>query len=72
MAEKLMYIPNEDVNYPLCKLKLVVETCKHSTLLNIQSKFTEVPKVVEPTNTKTYYKTLGTRVINTPLSPLSG
>ncbi len=32
MADKLMYIPNNDAqNYPLCRLKLMVETFEHST-----------------------------------------
>ena len=32
MTDKLMYIPNYDTqNYHFCKLKLVVETFKHST-----------------------------------------
>ena len=31
----------------------------------------EVLKVVKPTNIKGYYKTLGTSVINSQLSPLS-
>ena len=32
MADKLMYIPNNDTqNYPYCRLKLVVETIGHST-----------------------------------------
>ena len=33
MADKLMYIPNDDAQkYPFCKLQLVVKTFKHSTL----------------------------------------
>ena len=32
MADKLMDIPNDDTqNNPFCRLKLVVETFKHST-----------------------------------------
>ena len=54
MADKLMYITNGDTqNYPFCRLKLVVETFEYSTLWNNQSKFTEDPKVVKPTNKKT-------------------
>ncbi len=31
-SKKLMYIPNDFTpNYPLCRLKLVVETFEHST-----------------------------------------
>ena len=38
--------------------------------LTNQSKLTKVLKVVKPTNKKTLLKTLGTSVINSPLSPL--
>ena len=32
IADKLMYIPNDDAQkYPFCRLKLVVETFEHST-----------------------------------------
>ena len=32
MADKFMYIPNDDTqNYPFCTLPLVVETFGHST-----------------------------------------
>ena len=32
MADKLIYIPNNDAqNYPFCRLQLVVETFGHST-----------------------------------------
>ena len=31
----------------------------------------KVPKIVKPTNKKNYYKTLGTSVINDPMSPPS-
>ena len=51
MAEKLMYIPNADTqNYLIFSVKLVVETFEYSTLCMNQSIFTEVPKVVKPTN----------------------
>ena len=31
MADKLMYIPNDDTqNYPFCSLQLVAETFEHS------------------------------------------
>ena len=53
MAYKLKYIPNDDEqNNTFCRLKLVVETFEHSTQCTNQSKFTEVPKVVKPTNKK--------------------
>ena len=51
MADKLMYIPNDDTrNFPFCRLKLVVETFGHSTLSTNQSKFNKNFNVVEPTN----------------------
>ena len=32
MADKLMYISNDDTqNYPFCKFKLVIETLEHLT-----------------------------------------
>ena len=44
MADKLMYIPNDDTpNYPFFRLQLVVETFGHS-------KFNKIPKVVKPAN----------------------
>ena len=49
MADKLMYIPNDNKqNYPFCRLQLVVETFGHP---GIQNSF-KVPKVVKPTKTK--------------------
>ena len=49
MADKFMYIPNDDTqNYPFCSVKLGVETFEHSN-----------------------YKTLGTSVINSPVSLVS-
>ena len=51
MADKLMYIPNDDrQNYLMCRLKVVVETFEHSTKLANKSKFTKVPKVLKLTN----------------------
>ena len=53
MDDDLMYIPNDDKqNYSLCRLKLVFKTFEHSTLWTNQSKFTEVPRHVKPTNKK--------------------
>ena len=60
MAVKLMYIPIDDTqNYPFCRLKLVAEMLEHSTLWINQSKFTEVQKVVKPTNNKTLLQNFG-------------
>ena len=51
MADKSMYIPNDDTHsFFFCRLKFVVETFEHSTLLTNQKKFTKVPKGVKPTN----------------------
>ena len=53
MADKLMYIPNDDTqNYHFCRIKLMVATFEHSTKLTNQSKFIKVPKDVKPTNKK--------------------
>ena len=55
MADKLMYILNDDTQYyPFCRLKLEVETFVHSTSNKpINSNPIKVPKVVEPSNKKT-------------------
>ena len=64
MDDRLMYIPSDDTqNYPFCRIKLVVAMLEHPKLWINQPKFTKVPKVVEPTNKKRYYKTLGISVI---------
>ena len=77
MADKLMYIPNADTQiYPFCRLHSVFVTFGHSTLGPTQHKFPKIlkKKVLRddmPTNNKRYYKTLGTNVINSPISPSS-
>ena len=49
MADKLMYIPNDDkTNYTFCRIKLVVETFGPTN-----QNSTKDPKVVKPTNKKT-------------------
>ena len=68
MADKLKHIPNDDthdtpsVDYNWWLKRLVTELNEptHQSLI-------KVPKVVEPTNKKT----LGTSVINSPMSSLS-
>ena len=56
MADKLMYITNDDTrNSFFFKLQLVVEMFGYRNNAN----FTKVPKVVKPTNKKTLLKTLG-------------
>ena len=68
MADKFLYIHNYDTqNYPFCTLQLMVETLGHSDLI----KYKKVPKGFESTNKKMYLKTLGTSVINIPMSPPS-
>ena len=68
MADKLMYIPNEDiqntlsVDYDQC-LKPLDTQLNEPTNQNL----IKVPKVVQPTNKKTFLMTLGTSVINIPM-----
>ena len=65
MADKLMYIPNDVTqSYTICRLQWVVETFKHQ----FQWKS---PKLLSQRTRKRYYTTLGTSVINIPLSPFS-
>ena len=65
MADRLMFIPNDDTqNNTVCRLHLVVETFRHSNSR-------KVPKVAKPRKRKPYYNTLGTSVINSPMSPPS-
>ena len=64
MADKLMYIPNEDTpNYPFCRLQLKVE-------LNIMNQpfknSLKSPKLQQIR--KRYFITLGTSLINSPMS----
>ena len=63
MVNKLMYIPNE-----IHKITLSVGYSSSSNVwaFNLMSQpiKIQVPKVVEPTNKKRYYKTLGTSAIN--------
>ena len=73
MAEKLMNIPNDDTqNYSFCRLQLMVKTFGQSTKWTNQSKFNKSPKdCLNQQIRKSYYKTLGTSVINSPMSPPS-
>ena len=58
-----MYFPNDDAQkYSFCRLQLVVETFGLSTEWINQTKLEKVPKVVDPTNKITKYKTLRTSV----------
>ena len=54
MADKLMYIHNDDTqNYPFCGLQLMVEMFGCSTEWTNQSKFNTSPQGFKPTNMKT-------------------
>ena len=56
MVDKFMYIPNDDTqNYPICRLKLVVETLDTQLNEPTNQNTIKVPKVVKPTNKKTLY-----------------
>ena len=58
MADKCMYIPNDDAqNYPFCRLQIVVETFGQNEPTNQNS--IRVHKVVQPTNKKTLLYDLG-------------
>ena len=64
MADKFIYIPNDDTqNYPFCTLKLVVETFMSQPI----KKF---PKLLSQQIRNRYYKTSGISLINIPLSPI--
>ena len=65
MAQKLMYIPNDDIeNYPFCRLQSWFKTFQPTNQNSMK-----VPKVVKPINKKKgYYKTLGAVVINSLMS----
>ena len=64
MAHELIYIPNEDTqDCPVYRLQLVVEAVGHTTTNNHQNSLMnqptnqhsiKVPKVVKPTNKKTF------------------
>ena len=65
-----MYFPNYDKqNNSFCRLKLVV--ARSDTQLNKQSKLIKSPKLLSQQIRKRNDKTLGTTVINSPLSPFS-
>ena len=69
MADKLMYITNNDTqNYPFCRLQLKGLDSKLFKPFKIQLKS---PKLLSQSIRKNYYKTLGTNVINSSMSPPS-
>ena len=67
MADKL--IPNDDTqNYNIHRIQLNVKSLHTELKEQTNQNLIKVPKVVEPSS---YYKTLGTDVINSPMSPPS-
>ena len=56
MADKLMYIPNDNSqNYHFCILQLVAETRLDTQLNAPTNQNSKVPKVVKSTNKNCYY-----------------
>ena len=70
MADKLMYIPNDDTqNYLFCRLKLMVIKRLNTQLNESNNQNSpKVPKFGKPTNKKTFYKTFRTSAIKSPMS----
>ena len=69
MAKKLMYISNDDTQYyPFCRLQLVVELKCLFIQLNETTNLKSIksPKLSQRIS-KHYYKTLGTKGINSSL-----
>ena len=62
-----MFIPNDDTQNYFCRLQLVDETFGHSTKQPIKTQL-KSPKLLGQRIRKSYYKTLGTSVINMPIS----
>ena len=64
MADKLVYIPNDDIqNYYFCRLQLVLDTQPNKPTSQISI---TVPKCASQRIRKLYHKTLGTIAINSP------
>ena len=71
MAYKFMYNPNYITqNYLYFISKLVLDTFGHSIDKRANKNPIKVPKVLNLRIRKCYYNTLGTSVINSPLSPI--
>ena len=64
-----MYIPSDDTQNYSVDYNLWIK--RLDTQLNEQTNqnSTKVHMIVKPTNKKSYFKTLGTSVINSPMSP---
>ena len=68
MADKLMYIHNDDTqSYSFCRLQLVVETFVHSTKKTNQHKFIKCAQSCIAYKYENN-KTLGTSIINSTMS----
>ena len=68
MADKLIFIPNDDTQiYPFCRLQLVVERL-HTQLNEQTNQNSIVPKVVKPQIRNIIKNSaLGVSVINSPI-----
>ena len=72
MADKFIHLTNDDTQcYPFFRLQLVVVTFGHSSWWTNQSNSLESPKLLNQRIRKHYKRTLGTCVLNNPLSTLS-
>ena len=69
MANKSMQLPNNDLqNYPFCRLQLKVERLDTHLIKPTNKNSIKVLKVFKLSNQKMFYKTLGTNVIDSPIS----
>ena len=70
MADKLMYIVPIDntQNYHFSRLQVMVERLDSKLYEPTNQNLIKVPKIVKPTNKKNIFKTLGTSVIDSPMS----
>ena len=65
MTDKLMYTPSDEIQYyPFCTLKRLDTQLEPTNKISIKSPQSQ--RII-----KCYYKTLGTCVINSPMSPPS-
>ena len=68
MADKLMYLQNDSQNYPFCRLRLDTHLNEPTNQNSLK-----VPKVVKPTNKKTFTRHFGDQSNKKPIVPsLSG
>ena len=70
MVDKMMYIPNDVIQDCLfCRLQLVVETMNNQLNKTTNQNSIKSPKLLSQRKRKRYHKTLGTKVINSPMFP---